>query len=531
MSSAQQFEGSSPAKRLRILHLEDSPADAQLVEATLAESGLDFEFLCVETEAEFQAALQQGALDVILADYCLPSFDGMAALELARLKLPEVPFIFVSGGIGEERAIETLKAGATDYVLKDRLRRLVPSVERALREAAERAERMALAAENERLYRETQDASRRKDEFLAMLAHELRNPLGAILSADQLICEDAHNEQAVAKAGEIIQRQGQHMVRLLDDLLDVARVTQGKITLRRELVDLTDLVYDAVTAVQPHITARHQDFSVEIADLPLYVRGDATRLEQIQVNLLTNASKYSPPGEQIRLRLTREGDEAVLSVRDTGRGIAPEMLDRIFDLFVQADETFDRSAGGLGVGLTLVRSLVEMHGGQVTAYSAGLGHGSEFVVRLPLVPAPKTVTPQDRSIPSRQQQQHRILLVEDNADSREMLKDLLELDGHEVQTAEDGVQGLILVESGWPDLVLMDIGLPGLNGYDTARLIRANGYNVRLVALTGYGQPADRQLALEAGFDDHLVKPFNPADLTRILSQKRKQWSPVASRV
>ena len=516
--------------RLRILLLEDRLLDAELIQAALADGGLDAECVHVDTRDAFLAALRQGLWDIILSDYFLPSFDGMAALELVRSTLPEVPFIFISGGIGEERAIETLKAGATDYVLKDHLKRLVPSVERALREAAERAERVALAADNERLFRETQEASQRKDEFLAMLAHELRNPLGAILSAAQLICDDARNERAVAKADEVIRRQGQHMVRLLDDLLDVARVTQGKITLRQELVDLTDLVHDAVAAVRPHLTARHQDFAAEIADTPLYVLGDATRLEQIQVNLLTNASKYSPPGERIRLRLTREGDEAVLSVQDTGLGIAPENLDRIFDLFVQSHQTFDRSAGGLGVGLTLVRSLVELHGGQVTAHSAGLGHGSEFVVRLPLVPAPKTLTPRKRSSPARHQR-HRILIVEDNADSREMLKDLLELDGHEVQTAEDGVQGLIIVETGWPDLVLMDIGLPGLNGYDTARLIRANGHNLHLVALTGYGQPADRQSALEAGFDDHLVKPFNPADLTRILSQKRKQRNPVTPRV
>ena len=527
MSSPQQIDGSIPARVLHILHLEDSPPDAFLVEATLAAGGLAFELTRVETEADYQAALQRGALDVILSDYYLPSFDGMSALELARSQLPEVPFIFVSGGIGEEQAIEMLKAGATDYVLKDRLKRLVPSVERAFREATERVQRVALAVENERLLQETQEASQRKDEFLAMLAHELRNPLGAMLSAAQLIRVQAHNEQAVSKAYEVIQRQGQHMVRLLDDLLDVARVTQRKITLRQEIVDLTDLVHDAVTAVQPHITARHQDFSVEIADTPLYVRGDATRLEQIQVNLLTNASKYSPPGEQIRLRMTREGEEAVLSVKDTGLGIAPVMLDRIFDLFVQTHETIDRSTGGLGIGLTLVRSLVEMHDGQVTAHSAGLGCGSEFVVRLPLVPAPKMATPRTPSHPVRQQR-HRILLVEDNADSREILKDLLELDGHEVQTAEDGGQGLFLVESGWPDLVLMDIGLPGLNGYDTARLIRANGHrDLHLVALTGYGQPSDRQSALEAGFDDHLVKPFNPEDLTRILSQKRKKRSPV----
>jgi two-component system, sensor histidine kinase len=530
MFSVQQSDRSGPAGRLRILHLEDSRPDAQLVEATLAASGLDFELICVDTEAEFQAVLRQGSFDVILSDYCLPSFDGMAALELARIALPEAPFIFVSGGIGEERAIETLKAGATDYVLKDRLKRLVPSVERALREAAERAERVALAAENERLYRETQEASRRKDEFLAMLAHELRNPLGAILSAAQLICNDSHNEQAVAKADEVIRRQGQHMVRLLDDLLDVARVTRGKITLRKEVVDLTDLVHDAVAAVRPHITARYQDFSAEIPETPIYVRGDATRLEQIQVNLLTNASKYSPPGEQIRLRLTREGGDAVLSVRDTGLGIAPEMLDRIFDLFVQSDETIDRSAGGLGVGLTLVRSLVELHGGQVVARSAGLACGSEFIVRLPLAPAPNTILVRSRSSPA-PPPRHRILIVEDNADSREMLKDLLELDGHEVQAAADGLQGVSIVETGWPDLVLMDIGLPGLNGYDTARLIRSKGHHLHLVALTGYGQPADCRSALEAGFDDHLVKPFNPADLTRILSQGRKKRRPVTPRV
>ncbi len=515
------------AVQLRILLLEDCRLDAELIQTALADGGLDAECVRVDTRAAFLASLRQGGWDIILSDYSLPSFDGMSALELTRAEFPNLPFIFVSGAIGDERAIETLKCGATDYVLKDRLQRLVPAVRRSLKETAEWAERAALAAENARLLRETQEASWRKDEFLAMLAHELRNPLGAIRNAAYVIRHDVHDDKAIAKAEDVIQRQSQHMSRLLDDLLDVARVTQGKIVLQQDLVDLITIVDDAVAAVQPRITERHHNFVWEVANAPLFVLGDATRLEQILVNLLGNAIKYSPPGEQIRLTLSRQENEVVIRVRDTGLGIAPPMLNRIFDLFVQSDQTIDRSDGGLGVGLTLVRCLVEMHGGQVTAHSEGLGYGSEFVVRLPLAPSPKLSPPRKPSTPGRSET-HRILIIEDNVDSREMLKDLLELDGHEVQTAGDGVQGLFIVETGWPDLVLMDIGLPGLNGYDTARLIRAHGHNLlRLVALTGYGQPADRQSALEAGFDDHLVKPFNPADLTRILSQKQNKRSAV----
>ncbi len=520
MPDSLQSQCSDRPRLLRILLLEDCPLDAELIQAALTEGGLKFECVRVDTRDEFLASLRQGAWDIILSDYSLPAFQGMAALDLMRAEFPDLPLIFVSGSVGDERAIETLKCGATDYVLKDRLQRLVPSVQRALNEARERAERAALAAENARLLREAQEASRRKDEFLAMLAHELRNPLGAIRNAAYVIRHDVHDDQAIAKAGDVIQRQSQHMTRLLDDLLDVARVTQGKIQLQQDLVDLATTVEDAVAAVQPRIMDRQQDFSWEIADLPLFVRGDATRLEQILVNLLGNAVKYSPPGEHIRLTLTHEGNEVLIRVRDTGLGIAPPMLDRIFDLFVQSHQTIARSEGGLGVGLTLVRCLVELHGGQVTAHSEGLGHGSEFVVRLPLAPAPILRPPRKR-VPPRRSETHRILIVEDNADSREMLKDLLELDGQEVQTAADGLQGLMIVESGWPNLVLMDIGLPGLSGYDAARLIRNNGHHeLRLVALTGYGQPSDRQAALEAGFDDHLVKPITPADLSRVLSQK-----------
>jgi two-component system CheB/CheR fusion protein len=360
----------------------------------------------------------------------------------------------------------------------------------------------------------------RRDQFLAMLSHELRNPLGAIVNAIHAI-DRQPNAASVARTRQVISRQAHHMSRLLDDLLDVSRVTQNKIELRKDVIDLRSTSEDAVDVVQPLIERRSQQLALELPDEPLFVEADPARLQQLQVNLLTNASKYSPEGGQIRLRAENGGSDALISVRDNGAGIPPEMRESIFDLFIQSDACIGRSDGGLGVGLTLVRSIVEKHGGRVEVQSDGPGTGSEFTVRLPL--ASKRPSPPRRRLrrvdnPS----EIKILVVEDNPDARETLCTLLQLDGYQVADAAAGLSALEMIERTRPDVALIDIGLPELDGYEVARRIRADKAfeDVLLVALTGYGQDSDREAALAAGFDAHLVKPLSTEDLTRLLAER-----------
>ncbi len=312
------------------------------------------------------------------------------------------------------------------------------------------------------------------------------------------------------------------MSMLLDDLLDVARITQGKIDFRIEVLDLNDLVYEATQAMQPAIQTRRQHLSVIPADAPVMVEGDPTRLLQIVENLLTNASKYTPAEGAVSLELRKEVDHCEMHVRDNGRGIHPDLLDDIFDMFFQSNNALDRSEGGMGVGLTLVRTLVEMHHGTVTAHSNGPGHGSQFVIRLPLTskqPAKPPVQPVVAPCAAR-----RVLLVEDNPDTRNMLQAILKLDGFQVEVAEDGQQGLDAILAQRPDVALIDIGLPRLDGYEVARRVRQelDASEVQLVALTGYGQARDREAVFQAGFDEHVVKPVNPQKLARLLSTPRK---------
>ncbi len=370
--------------------------------------------------------------------------------------------------------------------------------------------------------REARKAVIERDQFLAMLSHELRNPLSAMLNAVGVLEHASTDPASDAKARQAIRRQVQHMSRLLDDLLDVARITQGKIDFRKQVLDLNDLIAQAVEVIQPAIEARQQQLSVLLAKVPIIVEGDPTRLLQIVENLLTNASKYTPCEGAIIVELEKDGDECQLSVRDNGRGIDPDKLTDIFDMFFQSNNALDRSDGGMGVGLTLVRTLVEMHHGTVRACSAGLGEGSQFVIRLPLTEKPpeKSSEPSTLAPPA----VSRVLLIEDNPDSRDMLHTILKLDGYDVEVAEDGPQGLAAIFKRPPEVALIDIGLPGLDGYEVARRVRKkfDSSEIQLVALTGYGQAKDREAALDAGFDEHLVKPVNLDDVARVLSAPRK---------
>jgi len=370
-----------------------------------------------------------------------------------------------------------------------------------------------------------QEAVRRRDQFLAMLSHELRNPLGAIVTATALLHEGAAAGQDRGPVIAVLERQSRQMARLLDDLLEASRVTQNKIELRRQVLDLRDIAGDAADAVRASMEAQGLTFTTELATEPLPIDGDPARLQQVQVNLLSNAAKYTPAGGHVHLRLERVGREAVIRVQDDGVGIPEDMLASVFDLFVQSTRTLDRAAGGLGVGLTLVRSLVEMHGGTVAARSEGEGRGSEFIVRLPLASAgtlPAALPEAARQAPA--SRTATVVVVEDNADSREMLCTLIEGAGFACHTAGNGVAALALVDRVHPDIVILDVGLPEMDGFEVAQRIRANPEHagVRLIAVTGYGQASDRDASHRAGFDSHLVKPVQVDQLLTLLVEMQE---------
>ena len=358
-----------------------------------------------------------------------------------------------------------------------------------------------------------------------MLAHELRNPLAPIRNAVQILRIRAPDDPQLRTTGDMIGRQVRHLARLVDDLLDVSRVTQGKVLLRREAVELSSLVLEGIELAQPFIEAKGHTLTVDVDSARgLMIEGDATRIAQVVGNLLDNAAKYTEDGGVIAVRATRDGQRASIRVTDNGVGIAADLLPRIFDLFTQAERSLDRSQGGLGIGLSLVRTMVELHGGSVEAKSDGLGAGSEFIVRLPLVDAERgqSLHPHPLSHPPTPvlARGRRVLIVEDNVDSADSLKTLLELDGHEVRSVYDGVAALAAVETFAPDVALLDLGLPQMNGFDLARALRdrPSTRQVLLVALTGYGQSEDRKRSEAAGFDHHLVKPVDPVKLAALVA-------------
>ncbi len=363
------------------------------------------------------------------------------------------------------------------------------------------------------------ESDRRKSEFLAILAHELRNPLAPLRNGLQII-RLTGSDGAAQQARLMMERQLEQMVRLIGDLLDLSRIAKGKIELRRAPIELVAAVQDAVESSQPLLKERGHELTVVLPPRPVYVDADRTRLAQVFANLLNNSARYTEPGGHVRLTVERHGSDAVVSVRDDGAGIPPEKLGAIFEMFTQVDRPLERSQGGLGIGLSLVRGLVEMHGGRVEAHSDGPGRGSEFVVRLPVLlrpgPGPNPAEDGDARGGSR----YRVLVVDDNRDGAESLAMMLKLLGHETRTAHDGLEGLAAAEAFRPDVVLCDIGLPRLNGYDVARRIREQpwGAGIVLIAQTGWGQDEDRIQSKEAGFNFHLVKPVDPAALEKLLA-------------
>jgi len=382
--------------------------------------------------------------------------------------------------------------------------------------------------ERKRYEKSLQEADRRKNEFLAMLAHELRNPLAPMRNALQImrltVSRDVPRpeDEAIRSASAMMDRQVSQMVRLVDDLLDVSRITRGAIELRRTRTELSSAIHHAVEAARPQYKSMEHTLIVTLPREPMYINADPTRLAQVLGNLLNNACKYTLKGGQMRLTAERDDHQVIIRLQDNGIGIAAEELPRIFEMFVQIDTSLERSASGLGIGLTLVQSLVEMHQGTVHVHSAGLGHGSEFVVRLPIMvehpqsPPPVLTVGQPPGKVSR-----RILVVDDNQDSASSLAALLKLTGHQTQTASDGCEAVAATLTFLPEVVLLDIGLPLLNGYDACRQIRAqpDGMRILLIALTGWGQDEDRHKSKEAGFDAHLVKPVDHDQLMKLLAE------------
>ena len=430
-------------------------------------------------------------------------------------------------GDGKERFWEVNVRQIVDHqVVLGILVRLSDITDRK-RAAEERAELLArehaARAEAERLLALAHQEGRRKDHFLAVLGHELRTPLATLSNALSVMQRPERNDPAAEQALGRMERQVQQLVRLVDDILDVSRAVRNRMQLRREALDLAWVVARAVETTQPFIDAQRHELTVDFPE-PLWVEGDPVRLAQVVANLLRNAAKYTEPGGRIQLTAAREGAEAVLRVRDNGIGITPEALPHIFDLFVQADEARARSQGGLGIGLTLVQRLTEMHGGTVEAFSPGPGQGSEFVVRLPTLGrvrahGPDRASTKELAAPA-SPPRRRILVVDDNADSAETLALLLRMEGHEVRVAFDGPTALAAVQVDPPEVVLTDIGMPGMDGYELAeRLRKMTGLeNLSIVALTGWGGEDDRRRARQAGFDHHLMKPADPEALRRVLA-------------
>jgi signal transduction histidine kinase/ActR/RegA family two-component response regulator len=429
-------------------------------------------------------------------------YDFPQQFEIGLYFLLGAPTVVLSGSLYSAQA----RAKATAAEALARQHRLEAEIDTRL--ATEDALR-----ESEYRYRivaeQLQTANRRKDEFLAMLGHELRNPLAPISSALTLLqlipCED----EARREYYDLMQRHLKQLTHIVDDLLDVSRIMQGKISLKPERIDLRDIVRQGVETCRELVNEMRHELEVDLPARSVPVEADAVRLTQVVVNLLNNAAKYTPPGGKITISLRRESRGVLLQVRDNGAGIAPEILPKVFDLFTQADSSLDRAAGGLGIGLTVVKTLVEMHGGDIAVASAGLGHGATFSVRLPAIaevsvqPAPENATPSLAPPVS-------VLVIEDNVVAANMLATLLRKAwGHDVQIAHDGVAGIEAANMYEFDIILIDIGLPGLSGYDVARRLRRNPStrNLLLVALTGYGQAEDRSHSASAGFDLHLVKP------------------------
>ncbi len=586
------------AEKVSILLVDDQPQRLVAYRAILA--NLDLDLVCARSGREALERLMDQEFAVVLLDVSMPDMDGFEAAKLIHEhpRFEKTPIIFVTGvHLDDLDRLKGYSLGAVDYVsvpivpeiLRSKVSVLVElyckrkELQRANEDLASANARLSEAnialqeektrelevfnrslqranseleaanrslqsenAERTRAEQALKQADRHKDEFLAMLAHELRNPLAPIHNAIELMRIKPLNDPQLSWARDVIARQLTSLTRLVDDLLDVSRITRGKINLTRQMVELEALISRAIETVHPLFDEQKHHLTLELPEPGLKVFGDSTRLTQAIANVLGNAAKYTDQGGQVIVSAVVSGADVEIHIRDNGIGIRPEMLPHVFELFTQLDRDDGRTQGGLGIGLALVQRLVQMHGGDVSAASEGPGTGSEFVIRLPLLreeadedaneppeakPGPvgaaratesgmaTVVTPLVTASAARMAR--RILIADDNNDALESLATLLELSGHEVFTATNGGTALQSVERHLPEVVLLDIGMPLLDGYEVAKRIRAQpwGQRITLVALTGWGQDSDRRRSREAGFDSHLVKPLDLETLTDLLAR------------
>jgi signal transduction histidine kinase len=530
--------------KVNILLVDDQPARLLSYETILEDLGQNL--IRARSGLEALEKLMKDEFAVVLLDVSMPGMDGFetASLIHEHPRFEKTPIIFVTGvHVTELDRLKGYKLGAVDYVyipvvpeiLRSKVavlvelhlkRRELQVLNRTL-EQANTTLQAEKTRELEAMNRALKEADRHKDEFLAVLAHELRNPLAPIRNAVEIMRRSPISDPQLTWSRDVIERQVKHLSRLVDDLLDVSRITRGNINLNRERLSVATIVARAIETVQPIVTEQRHELVVEMSSEGLEVEGDLTRLTQVLGNLLNNAAKYTDPGGRIVLTIREQGTELELRVRDTGIGIPPELLPRLFNLFTQVDGTTHRAQGGLGIGLALVRQLVHMHGGTVAAHSAGPSNGSEFVVKLPLYVTAEQETTGGESMDGVSTHANglakkgcRILLADDNRDALDSLATLLQCDGHEVYTAADGAEAFELASECRPDVMLLDIGMPKLDGYEVARRIREQpwGNATVLIALTGWGQDEDRRRSREVGFNSHMVKPLDIDALSTLLA-------------
>ena len=541
---------------VNILIVDDEPKNLAVLESVLDDPG--YRLVRATSGEEALLALMADEFALLVLDVRMP---GMTGFELAQMikerkKTSRIPIIFLSAYYNEDQHIlEGYVAGAVDFLQKPvnpavlrskvgvfaelhrRGRALEMANQLLLGEVAERRNAEAALTElahslDQRVQERTAElqasearlieANGRKDEFLATLAHELRNPLAPVRNAVEIMRRQAHDPKRVEWACDLIGRQVGSFARLIDDLMDVSRINRGRIELRRETVTLNEVLADAIETVRPLAEGAGHELAVLLPDHALAVDGDRTRLAQAFVNLLSNAVKYTDRGGRIEVGVLVEKGDAVVTIRDTGIGIAPEHLERVFDMFSQVESALSRSRGGLGIGLALTQKLIALHGGNVKAYSDGLGSGSRFHVQLPLVPSrPRAQDEPAEGAADEAAWRLRILVADDNEDAAATLGTLLEIMGHEVRLVHDGEAAVAATAQFDPQLVVLDIGMPRLNGYEAAARIRAQdaGRHRALVALTGWGQQQDLERSREAGFDRHLVKPVNVDALAEVIAQ------------
>ena len=527
------FEPAKSSRDELVLLLAPTGRDGPLARSVLHDRGGIESFPCRNVE-ELCQNVNAGAGAILVAEETLHAKSTRRLVDCLGSQLPwsDLPVIVLASTadttappprVADSLAALRQRGNVTVLDRPLRIVTLLTSVQSALRARRRQYQVRDLLAE-------TRNAVKQRDQFLAMLGHELRNPLGAISNALTVIdVADANDAEIRAEQHGIIRRQTNHLGRLVDDLLDVSRITSGKIALQRQPIDLCDLARHAAQSVEASARTQRHELIVEVYRDPVVIDADPVRIEQVINNLLTNAIKYTPPRGHIRMSVEPAEGEAIIRVNDDGIGIPPELIGRVFDLFTQAERALDRAQGGLGIGLTLVRSLVEMHDGTVQVHSDGPGQGSEFVITLPRVKAAAAPSKPQRSHDDQPTLRHgnnghgrRILVIEDQPDARRALQRLLQIWGYQVEVAEDGPGGVEAAAKTNPDVAFVDVGLPGLDGYEVARRIRATmGDRVRLIALTGYGQPEDRDRAHAAGFDLHLVKPVDRDELAKSVSDSR----------